>query len=128
MRANHLIAPDAPPVSTVATVATTLREKLLTILVAPGDVFEEVVGSPPNPACWLAPTLLVCAAAMISLWVGPVGEWRAAEVRHLAEAGAIAAPEAARLSGRLGLAALTIPGAAGARTLFSALVLWFIGR
>src|SRR5881397_3726868 len=98
-----LTAPNAPPVS------TTLRGKLLNIFVSPGEVFEEVVASPPKPACWLVPTLFVCLTAILSLLVAPVGENRAAQVRQLAEAGAIVSSDTGKLSGRLlPAAALTV--------------------
>jgi hypothetical protein len=118
-----LTAPNAPSVS------TPLRGKLLNIFVSPGEVFEEVVASPPKPACWLVPTLLVCLSAIISLLIAPAREGRAAEVRQLAEAGAIVSSDTGKLSSRLlSAAALTVAISAVAGTFWSAFVLWFIGR
>ena len=118
-----LTAPNAPPVS------MPLCEKLLNIFVSPGEVFEEVVASPPKPACWLVPTLFVCLTAMISLLVAPVRENRAAEVRQLAESGAIVSSDTGKFSRRLlPAAALTVATSAVAGTFWSAFVLWFIGR
>jgi hypothetical protein len=118
-----LTAPNTPPVS------TPLRGKLLNVFVSPGEVFEEVVASPPKPACWLVPTLFVCFTAIISLLVAPVRERRAAEVRQLAESGAIVSSDTGKLSSRLlPEAALTVATSAVAGTFWSAFVLWFIGR
>jgi len=118
-----LPAPNTDPVS------TPLREKLLNIFVSPGEVFEEVVASPPKPACWLVPTLLVCLTALIALLVAPVKEQRAAELRHLLETGAIVSSETGRLFSRLLPAAvLTVATSSVAGTFWSAFVLWCIGR
>src|SRR5439155_12501815 len=64
---------------------TPLVEKLLNIFVSPGEVFEEVVVSPPTPACWLVPLLFVCLTGIISLLVMPARELGAGEVRQLVE-------------------------------------------
>ena len=118
-----LTAPNAPPVS------TPLRGKLLNIFVSPGEVFEEVVASPPKPACWLVPTLFVCLTAIISLLVAPVRESRAAKVRQMAESGAIVSSDTGKFSSRLLPAAvLTVAASAVVGTFWSAFVLWFIGR
>ena|SRR2546425_1782992 len=115
--------PNALPVSTA------LRGKLLNIFVSPGEVFEEIVASPPKPACWLVPTLFVCLTAIIALLVVPVRESQAAEVRQLAESGAIDSSDTGKLSSRLlPAAALTVATSAVAGTFWSAFVLWFIGR
>ena len=115
--------PNTPPVS------TPLRGKLLNIFVSPGEVFEEVAASPPNPACWFVPTLLVCLTAIISLLVAPARESRAAEVRQLAEAGAVVSSDTGKRSSRLlSAAALTVAISAVTGTFWSAFVLWFIGR
>src|SRR5919198_4802607 len=85
---------------------TSLREKLLNIFVAPGDVFEEVVASPPKAACWLAPTFVVFLAGFIALLVAPVQERRAAEDRQPVETGPIVSSETGKL--RLSPAAVLI--------------------
>jgi hypothetical protein len=119
----ELTASSAPSVS------TPLREKLLNMFVSPGDVFEEIVASPTQPACWLVPTLFVCLTAIISLLVAPMRESRAAEVRQLAEAGAILSSDTGELSSRLLTAAtLTVAITAFAGTFWSAFVLWCFGR
>ena len=118
-----LTTPNAPPVS------TPLTGKLLNIFVAPGEVFEELAASPPNPACWLVPTLLVCLTAMMALLVASVGESREAQVRQVAEAGAILSSDTGKLSSRLlSAAAFTVTTSAFAGTFWSAFVLWFSGR
>jgi hypothetical protein len=115
--------PNAPPVS------TPLRGKLLNIFVSPGEVFDEIVASPPKPACWLVPTLLVCLTTIVSLLAAPVSGSRAAEVRQLAEAGAIVSSDTGKLSSRLlSAAAFTVATSAVAGTFWSAFVLWFMGR
>jgi hypothetical protein len=102
---------------------------LLNIFVSPGEVFEEVVASPPTPACWLVPTLFVCLTAIISLLVAPVREQRTAEVRQLVETGAIVSSDIGKLTRRLLSAeGLTVVMTAFAGTFWSAFVLWFLGR
>jgi hypothetical protein len=119
----ELTASSAPPVS------SPLREKLLNMFVSPGEVFEEVVASPPKPACWLVPTLFVCLSAIISLLVAPRGESSSAEVRQLAEAGALVSFEPGKLSSRLlTLEMFTVAITAFAGTFWSAFVLWLLGR
>ncbi len=56
--------PAAPP-----TPAMSLAGRLTNVLAAPGDVFEEVKGSPPAPANWLAPAILLIVVSWVSAWL-----------------------------------------------------------
>ena len=108
---------------------TPLVEKLLNIFVSPGEVFEEVVVSPPTPACWLVPLLFVCFTGIISLLVMPARELGAGEVRQLVEWDASASLEIGKHSHHGSeLAILTVTTTAFAGTFWSTSVLWLIGR
>jgi hypothetical protein len=123
MPTHALTEPNAPPVS------TPLHGKLLNIFVSPGEVFEEVVASPSTPVTWLVPTVFVCLTAMISLLVAPLQRGAEAEVRQRSDTDAIVSSDTAKLSNRLILAAaLTVTASAIAGTVWSAFVLWFMGR
>ncbi len=97
----------AETISTEPPAATSLGEKLLDLFVAPGEVFDEIAAAPHRVRNWLVPTALVCLVT--AFWPKIF-------------AGASPAPgnEAARmLANALG----PIAG-----TLWSALILWIIGR
>jgi hypothetical protein len=105
-----------------------ISRKLLNVFVSPGEVFEEVVACPTEPACWLVPTLLVCLTTIISLLVAPVRESRSAEVPRLAETADVLT-DLGRSSNRLlPAAALAVATSAFAGTCWSAFVLWLLGR
>src|SRR5262249_28279155 len=77
----HLTTPSVRnPRSAMASLAQNLSD----VLVSPGEVFEEVVVSPPTFGHWLAPFLLVCLTGILSLVLQPAGEWRPAQVPQLA--------------------------------------------
>src|SRR5438552_74878 len=108
---------------------TPLVEKLLNIFVSPDEVFEEVVASPPTPACWLVPLLFVCLTGIISLLVMPARELGAGEVRQLVESDASVSTEIGKLSHHGSeLAILTVATSAFAGTFWSTSVLWLVGR
>src|SRR5437867_1612393 len=108
---------------------TTLTQKLLNIFVSPGDVFEEVVVSPPRAVCWLVPMLFVCLTGIISLRVMPASEWGAAQVRQLAESDTSASSDIGKpVRHDSAVAILTVAASAIAGTLWSTSVLWLIGR
>jgi len=112
-----------------AAMMTTLTQKLLNIFVSPGDVFEEVVVSPPRAVCWLVPMLFVCLTGIISLRVMPASEWGAAQVRQLAESDTSASSDIGKpVRHDSAVAILTVAASAIAGTLWSTSVLWLIGR
>jgi hypothetical protein len=122
MSAPALAASSAPPSS------TSLSERLLNVLVSPGDVFNEVIATPRDTTNWRAPTLIVCLAGIISLQIGH-GEYTASTVRQLAEAGAASKTQVETLAAGWPLVSsllscLTV----FAGTFWSAFVLWFMGR
>lgn len=78
------------------------------MLVSPGEVFEDVVASPPRLANWLVPLLLVCRAAIVF-----PGETVGAQ---------------AWSSGGRVISSLATCLGVFAGTFWSAFVLWFIGR
>ena len=122
MSAPALTASSAPPVS------TSLGEKLLSIFVSPGEVFDEVIGAPRAMANWRVPTLLLCLAGTISLPISN-GADTANAIRQLAEAGAVSKAQAEMLAGGWPLvASLTVCLTGFAGTLWAAFVLWFMGR
>ncbi len=122
MSAPALITSSTPPSS------TSLGEKLLNLLVSPGEVFDEVIAAPRNLVNWRVPTLLLCLAGIISLQLNN-GELTAAAVRQLGD-DAIASKSQGEFlkNGWPLVASLTVCGSVIAGTLWSAFVLWFMGR
>jgi hypothetical protein len=125
--------PAAQPTSSGVPVSSSLATKLLDMLVNPGDVFDEVLATPPRLANWLLPTLLVALTSLFLL--------RAANV----ETAAVPGPPQALDSQTPAVnstAAQAEPGSADwqrvsalatcvlafAGTFWSAFLLWFIGR
>jgi len=53
-------APPLPPVEEVQRPASSLSGRLMNMVAAPGDVFEEIRTSKPSTANWLVPLLLAC--------------------------------------------------------------------
>jgi hypothetical protein len=101
--------------------ATSLREKMLNMLVTPGDVFDEVIAAPPCSANWRVPTLLVCLAGIVSL--------RLIGIEPLAQGRSLSVAEAQMMTGGWPLvSSLAVCLAAFAGTFWSAFVLWFMGR
>lgn len=108
---------------------TPLAEKLLNIFTAPGDVFEEVVVSPPTSVHWLAPILIVCLTGILSLLVMPAGESDPARFGQLTVSDASVAPEVSPPVPRAtAVAIMTVAASAIVGTLWSTTVLWLIGR
>jgi hypothetical protein len=104
-------------------------DKLFNIFASPGDVFDEVISSPPNLANWRVPTLLVCLASVIFLLLGDSPAQLATSIRHLADSGTISIAEAQSLAGLWPiLSASLVCIATFAGTCWSAFVLLFIGR
>ena len=118
-----------PSEPSVPSTSTPIHQKLLNIFVSPGDVFEEVVATPPSVANWLVPTLLVCMAGLILLRTATTNEPSASAIKQLVEAGAVSSPQAEKLSGDSQMISwVTVCLGAIAGTFWSAFVLWFIGR
>src|SRR6267142_6578691 len=103
-------------------------DRMLNILVCPAEVLDEVTSGPPRLANWRVPTLLVALAGIISTQCGPIGAHFGASLRE-------GMPTADPL-GRQDLiaaywpivSAVGILVAAFAGSIWSAFVLWFIGR
>jgi hypothetical protein len=113
--------PAAPVIS------TSLGEKLLNIFVCPGDVFDEVIAGPTRLANWRVPTLLAGLAGMILFQATTTNQ--TAAVQLLSGAATLPPEQREMLSGAWPLvSSLTVCFAAFAGTIWSAFVLWFIGR
>ncbi|HXT39131.1 MAG TPA: YIP1 family protein [Candidatus Angelobacter sp.] len=121
--------PAALNESNASLAPTSLREKLLNVFASPGEVFEEIVAGPPEPANWRAPMLLVCLAGVLLFCAVPTETLTATTIRHVAGAGTISAARAEALSESWPLiSSLLVCVSACAGTFWSAFVLWFIGR
>ena len=121
--ANAALTVSAAPAS-----STSLGEKLLNIFVSPGDVFDEVVAAPTHLANWRVPTLLVCLAGIVLLQMTMAAE-QAVAIRQLSGAAMLSQEQTQMLSGAWPLvSSLSVCLAAFVGTLWSAFVLWFIGR
>jgi hypothetical protein len=102
--------------------------RMLDVLVCPGEVFEEVISAPLCLANWRVPTLLVALAATLSIQRGPMGTFFGTTLR---DGGPPLDP-----FGRADLLAawwpivscVSIFVAAFGGSIWSAFVLWFIGR
>jgi hypothetical protein len=105
MRNNPVLTHTAAEADAFA--VTTLRAKLINIFACPGDVFDEIAAAPHRASNWLAPTLLVCAAGIGAVFLSP------------------AKPPADELTRT---AVLTVILSTWIGTVWSALVLWTIGR
>ena len=121
MPATAPTSPDVP--------ATSLRDKLLNVLVCPADVFEEVVATPRNHSNWRLPTLLVCLTGMILVGATTTGEHTAAAVSGLIDTGTISRMDSEQLAGNWKLGSrFAVCLGAFVGTTWSAFVLWFMGR
>lgn len=121
MSTNNLTA------STLASTPTSLRDKMLNILVSPGEVFEEVIVLPPRVTHWFVPTLLVCLSGIMLLRVVATEEQSATLVTQWV--GTASAAQAERFPRVWPMvASLVICLSVVGGTLWSAFVLWFIGR
>ena len=123
MPATVLTSPSAAPAS------TSLVAKLLNVLVNPGDVFDEVLAAPIRMVNWRVPTLLVGLAGIFLLQFVGAGEQGSAIVPQLTGPRPAFASEAELLANGWPLvSSVAVCLAAFAGTLWSAFVLWFIGR
>jgi hypothetical protein len=122
MSATAIHPPDAHPVSTL------LRTKLLDMFASPGDVFEEVVASPPCIANWLVPTLLAALTGLILLSVTGNQAHTATGISQMAEAGKLSPrPAEAMPFNAQGASSLINCLGVFAGTFWSAFLLWLIG-
>jgi hypothetical protein len=98
------------------------------ILACPGEVFEQVVSGPRQLANWRVPTLLVVLAGIISIQCGALGAHFDATLR---QGGAVPDPVGQNdlVAGFWPIvSAAGISVAAFGGSIWSAFVLWFIGR
>jgi hypothetical protein len=122
---NAISAESSVPAATRSSVVT----RLLNLFVSPSAVFEEVTAEPSTPLNWLLPVGLVCLSGLAVLYaVGPDHPSGTA-ITPLLEAGKIVPEQATHLkdhwqtvSGTV-LCLATLVG-----TVWSALVLWLVGR
>ena len=115
--------------TSVPSTSTPIHQKLLNLLVSPGEVFEEVISAPPRITNWLVPTLLVWVAGIILLKAATTDEPASYTVGQVIEARGLSAAHAEKLLGRARghpLAGRGLGTFAG--TFWSAFVLWLIGR
>lgn len=108
--------------------STTLPTKLLDMLATPGDVFDEVVATPPRLTTWLVPTLLVSLAGLV--WVAVTSEAPGTGAPpQMVQAGATSAGQAQSASANWQrVSALAVALCPFAGTFWSAFLLWFFGR
>jgi hypothetical protein len=125
--------PAAQPNSPSAPAFSSLTAKLLDMLVSPGDVFDEVLATPPRLANWLVPTLLV---ALTSLFLLRATNDEATSVPRPSQAldsrpqivNSTAAQAEPGSADWLRVSTLATCVGAFAGTFWSAFLLWFIGR
>lgn len=60
--------PESPPAAAPAP-TTSLAGKLLNVIAAPGEVFDEIKAAPPSVANWLVPVLIYAVVGVISVFV-----------------------------------------------------------
>jgi hypothetical protein len=125
--------PATLPNSSTAPASSSLAAKLLDMLVSPGEVFDEVVATPPRFVNWLLPTLLVALASLFLLHaannegasVPAPSQALDSQPPIVNSAAAQAEPGSADW---LRVSALATCVGAFAGTFWSAFLLWFIGR
>jgi hypothetical protein len=123
----------AQPNSPSASASSSLAAKLLDMLVSPGDVFDEVLTSPPRLVNWLLPTLLVALTSLFLLRAtndeaaSAPGSSRAFDSQPSIVNSAAAQAEPGSADWKRVSALATCVGAF-AGSFWSAFLLWFIGR
>jgi len=60
--------PESPPAAAPAPTSS-LAGKLLNVIAAPGEVFDEIKAAPPSVANWLVPVLIYAVVGVISVFV-----------------------------------------------------------
>src|SRR5262249_24395144 len=97
---------------------------IFNLLACPTEVFEDVASAPANFANWRIPTLLVAFAAILFTQFGPLGP-----STHLTAAAPSLDPTPALRAGYWPiLSCLMILVVSFGASLWSAFILWFIGR
>jgi Yip1 domain len=128
-----ILMPVAQPTSSGAPVSSSLAAKLLNMLVSPGEVFDEVLATPPRLANWLLPTLLVALTSLFLLRAANVetaavpGPPQALDSQTAVVNSTAAQAEPGSVDWQR-VSALATCGLAFAGTFWSAFLLWFIGR
>jgi hypothetical protein len=84
-----------------------ISARMLNVLATPGEVFDQVIAAPLDMANWRAPMLLTCLAGLMAFYGRPDRSWGAGEP----------------LAGSLVVLGATIGG-----SVWTAVVLWLIGR
>jgi hypothetical protein len=119
--------------------------RLVNILAAPGEVFEQVAKAKPSVGNWLVPVLLACVVGVASVWVmfsqpgvqQQLQERQARQYEKLVQEGKLKAEDVEKIQermGQMGITIIKISGSFGAvATTFAwlflmALVLWLLGR
>jgi hypothetical protein len=125
--------PATQPNSPSASASSSLGAKMLDMLVNPGDVFDQVLATPPRLVNWLLPTLLV---ALTSLFLLRAANDETASVPDPSQSldSQSASVDSTAAQAKPGSAdwqrvsALATCTGAFAGTFWSAFLLWFIGR
>ena len=122
--ATVLIITASPPPA-----ATSLAARLLDLFVSPSEVFEQVVAEEVNLANWRVPMLLACLAGVVLLRVTAIDDQAAVAIQQLTgTAKASAGRGEAMAGGWKILSSLAVCFGAVAGSLWSAFVVWLIGR
>jgi hypothetical protein len=135
MIAKTLLPQAGSPTAT----QTSLTLRLIDIFVSPGEVFEEVISSPHNAANWLVPILISCLIGVSSLlWLteepffqeksGIVAEAQRQLGTGIADSDEAKSDHTASLAGARLSGEAAIVGGSFIGTVWSAFVLWFLGR
>jgi hypothetical protein len=108
---------------------TSLGTKLLNVFVSPSQVFEEVVAAPPSLANWIVPVVLVCLSSLVTMAVTTRPESAATAANQLVDAGKVSQSQATTLSAQWqNVSRIALVIAPFAATIWSAFVVWFIGK
>jgi hypothetical protein len=106
-----------------------LGAKLLDIFVSPGGVFDEVVAGERNLANWRVPTLLACLTGVVLLQAASPAAQTGAAIEELVQGKLVSAAQGQKmLGGWQVLSILTTCVGTFVGTIWSASVIWFIGR
>ena len=106
-----------------------LGAKLLDIFVSPGEVFDEVVASKRNLANWRVPTLLACLTGVVLLQAASPAAQTVAAIEELIQGKIVSVAQGQKmLGGWQVLSILTTCFGTFVGTIWSAFVIWFIGR
>lgn len=133
--------PEPPPVAPPAPV-TSLAGRLLNVIAAPGEVFEEIKAAPPRVANWLVPVLLFAVVGVISMCVmfaqpailQTVRDQQAKAYDKMVQQGKMTQAQEDQILQFMGPTVLAVGGSIGIIfysfvSIFGwALVLWLLGR